>query len=139
MKKGEEYIPIEMPDYIPKVVQRLLSRMRAEAFATVALYGFSDNMKWLYRLLREQGRDPVLCDWRADFIAYDCGGKDLVSIDTLRQLPGTRQFVPSGGLAIQPGCIAIDDSSDVPAIVRFFWVEPRPTQRRSRKRPSPIL
>jgi len=85
----KEFVPLEMPDYIPPVVKRLMRRINAEPLQSVALYGFSDNMKWLYRLLQEQGRDPVLCDWREKFIAYDCGGKNLVSLTSLNDDPNT--------------------------------------------------
>ena len=85
----QEFVPLEMPDYVPAVVKRLMRRIHAEPFQSVALYGFSDNMKWLYRLLREEGRDAELCDWRDRFIAYDCGGKELVSIASLNNDPHT--------------------------------------------------
>ncbi|MES2413934.1 MAG: TylF/MycF/NovP-related O-methyltransferase [Pseudomonadota bacterium] len=80
----KEYIPPVLDDYIPSIVKRLLQRIQAEPFSSVALYGFGDNMKWLYRLLRERGSDPILCDWRKQFIEYDCGGKSLVSIESLK-------------------------------------------------------
>lgn len=84
MTKKEEYIPIELPDYVPKVVSRLMARIRAEHGRPVVLYGFGDNMKWLFRLLREEGVEPRLCDWRADFVGYDCGGGLLESVDSMR-------------------------------------------------------
>ena len=70
-----------------------MQRINSEPFESVALYGFGDNMKWLYRLLREQGRDPVLCDWREKFIEYDCGGKQLVPIASLKDDPNTLAVV----------------------------------------------
>lgn len=85
----KEYKPPILEDYIPSVVKRLLQRIQEEPFSKVALYGFSDNMKWLYRLLRERGVDPILCDWRKQFIEFDCGGKNLVSIETLNDDPNT--------------------------------------------------
>ncbi|HEY8164592.1 MAG TPA: TylF/MycF/NovP-related O-methyltransferase [Gemmatimonadaceae bacterium] len=84
MAEKKEFVPPELADYIPAVVKRLMRRIDSEPSAKVALYGFSDNMKWLYRLLKESGRDPILCDWRPKYIAYDCGGKNLVSVDSLR-------------------------------------------------------
>ena len=84
-----EFTPIQLADYLPPVVRRLMQRIHSENPAKVALYGFGDNMKWLYRLLRENGRDAVLCDWRTKFIAYDCGGKNLVSVDSLNDDPAT--------------------------------------------------
>ena len=84
-----ENTPLEISDHIPVVVKRLMQRIHSEPSPSVALYGFSDNMKWLYRLLSEEGRDPVLCDWREKFIGYDCGGKNLVSIASLNDDPRT--------------------------------------------------
>lgn len=78
-----EFTPIQVADYVPAVVRRLLARISTENFQRIALYGFSDNMKWIFRLLQENGRDAVLCDWRPKFIAYDCGGRQLVSVDSL--------------------------------------------------------
>jgi hypothetical protein len=66
-----EFTPIQVADYVPAVVRRLLGRISEEKFDRVALYGFGDNMKWIFRLLREHGRDAILCDWRPKFIAYD--------------------------------------------------------------------
>jgi hypothetical protein len=83
----KEFIPLVLEDYIPQVPKRLLQRIQAEPFSSVALYGFSDNMKWLYRLLLEREYEPILCDWRKQFIEYDCGGKSLVSIDSLKDDP----------------------------------------------------
>jgi len=85
----KEYIPPVLEDYIPSIVKRLLQRIQIESFSFVALYGFSDNMKWLFRLLRERGYDPILCDWREQFVEYDCGGKSLVPISTLNGDPNT--------------------------------------------------
>jgi len=78
-----ELEPIELESHIPKVVRRLYKRIRQEPFEKVALYGFGDNMKWLYRILREEGKNPILCDWRKSFIGYDCGGETVVSVDKL--------------------------------------------------------
>ena len=83
----EVFKPIEVADYVPAIVQRLLRRIVAEGNTNIALFGFSDNMKWLYRLLRESGQEPVLCDWREKFIGYDCGGTTIVSVDSLNDDP----------------------------------------------------
>lgn len=83
------YVPLQLADYVPVVVRRLMERIQVEPLQSLALYGFGDNMKWLYRMLREQGRDPILCDWRPQFIGYDCGGKDVVSVDALNDDPKT--------------------------------------------------
>lgn len=89
MNNRSEYVPLELPDYIPQVVSRLMRRIRAERLETIALYGFGDNMKWLFRLLQADGLSPILCDWRPIFVEYDCGGKGLVSIDSLNDDPTT--------------------------------------------------
>lgn len=81
--------PLDVTSHIPVVVRRLMKRIDAEPFPKIALYGFGDNMKWLYRLLSEQGSNPVLCDWRQHFIEYDCGGKNLVSVESLKDDPQT--------------------------------------------------
>ncbi len=78
-----EFNPLQADDYVPATVRRLLARILREKFKRIALYGFGDNMKWLFRLLQESGRDAVLCDWRPKFIEYDCGGRQLVSVDSL--------------------------------------------------------
>jgi len=87
--ENKDFISLSVADYIPSVVQRLLKRIDAEEFSQIALYGFSDNMKWLFTLLRERKVDAILCDWRNEFIEYDCGGKDLVSVDSLNDNPNT--------------------------------------------------
>ena len=83
-KNKSEYVPVQMADYVPTVVKRLLQRIETEPFDSIALYGFSDNMKWLFRLLQERGRKPVLCDWRPGYIGFDCGGVEVVSVDSLK-------------------------------------------------------
>ena len=65
-----KYKPVQVSDYIPDVVQRLMQRITMESFPKIALYGFSENMKWLHRLLREQGKKPILCDWRKKLIGF---------------------------------------------------------------------
>ena len=85
----EEFVPDVVEDHIPSIVKRLLQRILSESYSSVALYGFSDNMKWLYRLLQQKSIEPVLCDWRDNFINYDCGGKNVVSIDNLHNGEGT--------------------------------------------------
>ena len=85
----KNYVPLQMEDYVPAVVQRLMHQIQIEQFSKIALYGFSDNLKWLFRLLQEQGVEPTLCDWRESFLEYDCGGKNLVSIKSLNDDPET--------------------------------------------------
>ncbi len=77
---NEEYIPPVVADYVPAVVKRLLTKISSEKYSQIALYGFSDNMKWLFRILQERGENPLLCDWREKYTNYDCGGKQLQSI-----------------------------------------------------------
>ncbi len=60
--------------YIPEIVRKILQRIEAESFSNIALFGFSEPMKWLYRLLRERGTATKLYDWREKFVGYDCGG-----------------------------------------------------------------
>jgi len=80
--------PIELDQYIPAVVRRLYNRISSKSFTSLILCGFSVNMKWLYRVLSQQGYSPVLCDWRKDFISYDCGGKNLISIENVDEYEG---------------------------------------------------
>ena len=85
----ENGIPVEVQDYYPSVALRLLNKIIKLAPEKVVLYGFSDNMKWLLRLLQEHKVFPVLTDWRDKYIGYDCGGHDLISVDTLIDHSGT--------------------------------------------------
>ena len=73
------FVPLEVESYYPKVTVRLLKRILTIQPKTVVLFGFSDNMKWLLRLLQERSITPVLADWREEYIDYDCGGKKLIS------------------------------------------------------------
>jgi hypothetical protein len=75
---------VELESHIPKVVGRLLNRIKKEPFQKIALYGFGENMKWLFRLLKEEGKNPLLCDFRKNFIGYDCGGEKVISVDDLQ-------------------------------------------------------
>jgi hypothetical protein len=103
-----EFTPIQVADYVPAVVRRLLGRISEEKFDRVALYGFGDNMKWIFRLLREHGRDAILCDWRPKFIAYDCGGRQLVSVDSLKDDPRTLLVV------------CVEEINDMKAAMRYL-------------------
>ncbi len=75
-----EWQPTIKEKYISKVVRRLIEKMDFDKFEKIILFGFSDNMKWIYSIMRQNNKDLILCDWRKNFIAYDCGGKQLVSI-----------------------------------------------------------
>jgi hypothetical protein len=103
-----EFTPIQVADYVPAVVRRLLARISAENFQRIALYGFSDNMKWIFRLLQENGRDAVLCDWRPKFIAYDCGGQQLVPVDSLSDDTNTLLVV------------CVEEINDMKAAMRYL-------------------
>jgi O-methyltransferase len=78
------YCPPTTQDYVPAVVNRLLNRIISIQPEKAVLYGFSKNMRWLLRLMREMGCDPALADWRTKFIGYDCGGKKVRSITDFR-------------------------------------------------------
>jgi hypothetical protein len=79
-----KYIPIETSYYIPAVVDRLLKRIKSEKKGSVVLFGFGENMKWLFRLLSEMGASPKLSDWRPFYLKYDCGGTPIVNIKTFK-------------------------------------------------------
>lgn len=81
--KNTIFVPVEVEDYYPKVTVRLLNRILKADPKKVVLFGFSDNMKWLLRLLQERSVIPILTDWRHEYQGYDCGGHDLVSVDAL--------------------------------------------------------
>jgi O-methyltransferase len=55
----------------------------------VVLFGFSDNMKWLLRLLQENSITPILTDWRDKYSNYDCGGHQMVSVAELNDSEDT--------------------------------------------------
>ena len=85
-----DFVPLEVESYYPKVVIRLLNRILKIAPEKVVLFGFSENMKWLLRLLKERSITPILTDWRPEYQGYDCGGHEQVrfeeienSVDTL--------------------------------------------------------
>jgi hypothetical protein len=78
---------IDASHYMPVRVKRLIERINAEKnISAVALYGFGDDMKWLYRVLREHGHAPTLFDWRKNFIGYDCGGAKVCDATELSKL-----------------------------------------------------
>ncbi len=78
--------PIELEQYVPAVVRRMHKRILKKSFKKLILFGFSVNMKWLFRIFSQQGYSTILCDWRDDFISYDCGGQNLISIDKIDKL-----------------------------------------------------
>jgi hypothetical protein len=83
-KSNEDFVPPKLSDYYPKVVIRLYNKIIANKNRKIILFGFSNNMKWLFRLLKEDGQVPILCDWREKFIKYDCGGHKLIDISKIQ-------------------------------------------------------
>ena len=75
--------PIVLDQFIPKLVKRLYERIGKKSFSKLILFGFSVNMKWLYRISKENGISPILSDWRENFLSYDCGGQDLQLLDDI--------------------------------------------------------
>lgn len=41
-------------------------------------------MKWLLRLLQENGIKPLITDWREKYLEYDCGGYEMISVKDLQ-------------------------------------------------------
>lgn len=76
-------IPLETHDWIPQVVTRLRKSIGKKPYSKVILLGFSENMKWLSRLLKEDNRKVSLADWRSEFYSYDCGGEIVMAIEKI--------------------------------------------------------
>lgn len=105
--------------YLPEVVRKLLNRIDAEHFSKIALYGFSDSMKWLYRMLRERGHAPVLTDWRDEFVGYDCGGGTVGHVADVKDAKDTLLVVCPDDHDIMKAAIGflIDNKyDDIPVI-----------------------
>ncbi len=82
-----EYNPPTTLDYVTPLAQRLLQRIESESKRPgdrVLLLGFSSTMKWVYRILCEKGFPVTLCDWRKDFIGFECGSDVVVDVHNLR-------------------------------------------------------
>jgi hypothetical protein len=77
------FVPVTVEDWYPKVAVRLLNRILRINPKKVVLFGFSNNMKWLLRLLQENGITPVITDWREKYSNYDCGGYQMVPVTKL--------------------------------------------------------
>jgi len=105
--KTNSYVPVVVSDYYPVVVRRLFDRIGREGFDKIALYGFGENMKWLYRILSERGMKASLCDWRKEFIGYDCGGSTVASIDALEDNPSVL------------GVVCVEEIHDQKAAMRY--------------------
>ena len=82
-KDKHTLVPREFPHYISATIVRFMNRIGASPHSQVALVGFSENMRMMFRLLKEGGDEPILSDWRPKFTKYDCGGKQLVNVDSL--------------------------------------------------------
>jgi O-methyltransferase len=87
IKKDNSYTPLQIEDHIPKTVKRLLNKILDNSSKNIILYGFSINMKWLFRILKKKRIRVTLCDWRDNFSKYDCGGKKLIHIDKINDNP----------------------------------------------------
>ena len=72
--------PIVRDKYVPDVTKRLLTKIVESKIKKIVLVGFSENMRWLNRLLVEFNITPILTDWRPNFIGYDCGKKIVFDI-----------------------------------------------------------
>lgn len=86
MKQEKSRRSAELSEHIPEMVVRLLRRIEADPHERVALVGFGEGMKWLYRLLSEQGASPLLCDWRDEFVGYDCSGGLVTRLESVTAL-----------------------------------------------------
>ena len=72
--------PVIRDKYIPDITKRLLSKIIDSKIKKIVLIGFSENMRWLNRLLIEYNISPILSDWRSDYFNYDCGKKKVYNI-----------------------------------------------------------
>lgn len=81
------FVPIKVEDYYPKVTVRLVNRIFKINSKKIVLFGFSENMKWLLRLLQENGIKPLITDWREKYLKYDCGGQEMISFNELQDDP----------------------------------------------------
>ncbi len=89
MKNKKEFEPVQVDQYYPKIVIRLLEKILKLNSKKIVLFGFSDNMKWLVSLLCQKSIEVDLYDWRQKFINYDCGGKYILHVDNLKDDPDT--------------------------------------------------
>ena len=81
--------PMIVEDYYPEVTIRLLEKILKINSDKVILFGFSENMKWLFRLLMERSITPILADWRPEYTSYDCGGQTLINIQEVEDTANT--------------------------------------------------
>lgn len=108
VKLDKNPLALTTEHYLPEVVPKLLKRIEAEKFANIALYGFSEPMKWLYRLLRERDLQPRLYDWRQDFVGYDCGGG---VVEHVEEIEGARDTLL---------VVCVDDPEAIKAGIRYL-------------------
>jgi hypothetical protein len=94
--------------YVPELVKKLLNRIDGEPHKRIALFGFSDGMKWMYRLLRERGRDVALYDWRDEVVGWDCGGGIVEHVSKVKNAKDTLLVV------------CVGDHDEMKAAVRFL-------------------
>lgn len=83
-KKDRDLLSRQVNFYVPTLVDKLLRRLQNETPKTIALYGFGEAMKWLNRILKEQGNAPQLYDWRTKYVGWDCGGDTVTHISELK-------------------------------------------------------
>ena len=67
-------IPVIRDKYVPDITKRLMHKIAESSSKKIVLIGFSENLRWLNRLLKEINIKPILLDWRKEFKNYDCGG-----------------------------------------------------------------
>ena len=103
------FAPAVVEDYYPKVTSRLLNRILKLQPKKVVLFGFSDNMKWLLRLLQENSITPVLTDWRPKYCSYDCGGYELSPVENLEDTEDTLLVV------------CVEEINDLKAGINFLF------------------
>ena len=84
LKSKNNFIPRKLSDYYPQVVLRLYERIINNNDKKIILYGFSNNMKWLFRILKNDGITPIMCDWRKKYVNYDCGGQNLTNVNEIK-------------------------------------------------------
>ena len=84
MSKKEILKVIVRDKYIPEVASRLLQKILDSKVKNICLLGFSENMRWLNRLLIEKKFKPILAEWRKDYFDYDCGGQKLKKIKKIK-------------------------------------------------------
>ena len=109
VNKENQYVPVVIEDYYPKVTSRLLNRILKIKPRNVVLFGFSDNMKWLLRLLQENSITPILTDWRQKYLSYDCGGHKISSVEALDDTEDTLLVV------------CVEDINDIKDGIHFLF------------------